>query len=135
MKNETKKEAQSGGSAAEASVGAAAPAPATAGDKANYKHLWMTEEGQPDPVTGKPREFWTKIGVAYENRDGSFALYLKAFPVNGRVVMHDPWPREDRGTAPGESVARRDAGPGRRARRGRRSLPGESAPGQLEVAA
>jgi len=63
-------------------------------NRRNFKHLWMTEKGKVDPDTGKPRQFWTKIGVAYENRDGSFALYLKAFPVDGRVVMQDPWPRE-----------------------------------------
>ena len=63
----------------------------------------MTEKGSTNPDTGKPKEFWTKIGVAYENRDGSFALYLKAFPVDGRVVMQDPWPRE--GARPAAGVA------------------------------
>ena len=76
-------------------------------DRPNYKHLWMTEKGRADVETGKPREFWTKIGVAYENSDGSFALYLKAFPVDGRVVMQDPWPRDGERHSPGSQGSKK----------------------------
>jgi hypothetical protein len=59
-------------------------------------HLWMVEEGrQQDPETGRPRSFWTKIGVAFENRDGSWSLHLSALPVDGRMQMREPWPRDE----------------------------------------
>lgn len=57
------------------------------------KHLWMVE----DYGSGEQqRSFWTKIGVAFENKDGSYSLQLAAIPVNGRLQMRDPAPpRED----------------------------------------
>lgn len=60
-----------------------------------FKHLWMVEDGGMDPG-GKARSFWTKVGVAFENRDGSWSLELSAMPVNGRLQMRDPKPREER---------------------------------------
>lgn len=66
--------------------------------KAKYKQLWMVEEASTDE-RGKARSFWTKIGVAFENRDGSWSLELSALPVNGRLQMRDPRPREDLATA------------------------------------
>ena len=54
----------------------------------NYKHLWMVEDRS--DKQGESRSFWTKVGVAFENRDGSFSLELNAFPVNGRLQMRDP---------------------------------------------
>jgi len=56
-----------------------------------YKHLWMVEDY---PARGeKPAgSHWTKIGVAFENRDGSWSIDLKAFPVNGKLQMRDPQP-------------------------------------------
>lgn len=62
--------------------------------KSNYKQLWMVEDGGTDE-RGKNRSFWTKIGVAFENRDGSWSLELAAIPVSGRVQMRDPKVRED----------------------------------------
>ena len=45
---------------------------------------------------GENKSVWTKVGVAFENRDGSFTLELGAFPVSGRLQMRDPLPpRED----------------------------------------
>lgn len=49
------------------------------------KHLWMVEE-----QNGKT--FWTKVGIAFENADGSYNMELSAIPVNGRLVMRDPAP-------------------------------------------
>lgn len=36
------------------------------------------------------REFWTRIGSAFENRDGSITCRLDAVPVNGKVVIREP---------------------------------------------
>lgn len=65
-----------------------------------YKHLWMVEDY---PARGdKPAgSHWTKIGVAFENRDGSWSIDLKALPMNGKMQMRDPQPpRLPDGTRP-----------------------------------
>lgn len=56
-----------------------------------FKHLWMIED-VPANATREARSYWTKIGVAFENRDGSWSLELAAFPTNGRLQMRDPAP-------------------------------------------
>lgn len=58
-----------------------------------FKNLWMVEDR---PATNnKPQaSFWTKIGVAFENKDGSYTLHLAAIPVNGRIQMRDPGPKD-----------------------------------------
>ena len=68
--------------------------------KKTMKHLWMVED---IPAKGdrEARSYWTKIGVAFENKDGSYALHLAAIPVNGRLQMRDP--------APEQSVVPKDA--------------------------
>ncbi len=58
--------------------------------KRKFKHLWMIETRNRD---GREAEFWTKIGVAFENRDGSYNLELAAVPVSGRLQMREPNPR------------------------------------------
>ena len=65
--------------------------------KKTMKHLWMVEDV---PARGdrEAKSFWTKIGVAFENRDGSFSLNLAAIPVNGRLQMRDPVPELPRDT-------------------------------------
>jgi hypothetical protein len=72
-------------------------------DERKHKHVWMVEdveEGVVDKVVdGKPqrertfRAFWTKVGVAFENKDGSWDLRLAAIPVTGRMVIRDPMPK------------------------------------------
>jgi hypothetical protein len=60
--------------------------------KKKYKHLWMVEDKHlSDGSPGK--SYWTKVGVAFPNRDGSWSLELSAVPVNGRLQMRDPQPR------------------------------------------
>jgi hypothetical protein len=39
------------------------------------------------------RAWWTKIGAAWINRDGSLTVKLEALPVNGTLQIRDP---EDR---------------------------------------
>lgn len=36
-------------------------------------------------VDGRTR--WYNIGVGFENKDGSFNLYLHAVPINGKIHM------------------------------------------------
>lgn len=63
------------------------------GEQKARKELWMVEDrGEGDSA----KSFWTRVGVAFQNRDGSYSLILSAFPVNGRIQMRDPSPpRED----------------------------------------
>ena len=53
------------------------------------KHLWMVED-IPAKADRDAKSFWTKIGVAFENRDGSYSLHLAAIPTNGKLQMRDP---------------------------------------------
>lgn len=39
---------------------------------------------------GKKDGFWLKVGVAFENKDGSFNLILQALPVDGKLHMREP---------------------------------------------
>ena len=41
-------------------------------------------------------KYWTRIGVAFVNRDGSFNVKLDAVPVTGEIHVRDYVPREDR---------------------------------------
>lgn len=46
------------------------------------------------------KSYWTRIGVAYTNRDGSLNVKLDAVPVNGTMQVRDWTPREEQaGTA------------------------------------
>lgn len=63
-------------------------------DKKTLKHLWMVED-VPANGTREAKSFWTKVGVAFENRDGSWSIELSAIPVSGRLQMRDPAPRRD----------------------------------------
>ena len=66
------------------------------------KHVWMIEE-----VAGAnerdAKSYWTKIGVAQENADGSWSLQLSAVPVSGRMQIRDaaPLPKADTETTRG----------------------------------
>ncbi len=45
---------------------------------------------------GQPRSFWTKIGAAFTNRDGSIGIQLDALPMDGRIVLQIPLSKEER---------------------------------------
>ncbi len=51
----------------------------------------VTERGE--------RSFWTKVGAAFPNRDGSMTVRLEAVPVNGILQIRDeePGPRQKGG--------------------------------------
>lgn len=82
------------------------------GEQKARKELWMVEDREGD---GEKKSFWTRIGVAFENKDGSYSLILAAFPVNGRIQMRDPLPpREDDDRGDARAPARHDNGGGPR---------------------
>lgn len=62
-------------------------------EKKNMKHLWMVED-LPATANREAKSYWTKVGVAFENRDGSWSLELSAIPVSGRLQMREPAKRE-----------------------------------------
>jgi hypothetical protein len=41
------------------------------------------------------RSFWTRIGVAFTNRDGSITMKLDAVPLQGTIQLRDWEPRDD----------------------------------------
>lgn len=59
--------------------------------KKSFKHLWMVEDVHEH---GLQKSYWTKIGVAFENQDGSWSLEFSAIPMTGRVQMRDVRQRE-----------------------------------------
>ncbi len=42
------------------------------------------------------KSFWTKIGAAFTNKDGSITVQLDALPVSGRLQIREQEEREDR---------------------------------------
>jgi hypothetical protein len=62
-----------------------APAEATA---PTYLNVFTVEEFESNGKTGKK---WTKIGAAFPHKEGiGFSIELKAFPVDGRLVVLPP---------------------------------------------
>lgn len=51
----------------------------------------VTEKGE--------KSFWTRIGVAFPNRDGSLTVRLDAVPVNGMLQIRDEEPSRRNGGA------------------------------------
>ena len=45
----------------------------------------------------REKNFWLRIGTAYENRDGSHSIYLDALPVNGKLHVRDRKKKESNG--------------------------------------
>ena len=41
------------------------------------------------------RNYWTRIGVAFLNQDGSINVKLECFPVNGELHIRDYVARDD----------------------------------------
>ncbi len=51
----------------------------------NMKVVYMIQKGE-------KKNFWTKIGVAFVNKDGSLNVKLNAIPVDGQIQIRDPKP-------------------------------------------
>jgi hypothetical protein len=45
---------------------------------------------------GLRKPIWLRVGVGFQNQDNSFTIWLDAQPVNGKLVMRDPKPWDDR---------------------------------------
>ena len=41
----------------------------------------------PTPSNGLKKAYWQRVGMAFENRDGSRAVLLNALPLNGRLIL------------------------------------------------
>ena len=41
------------------------------------------------------KDFWIRVGVAFENKDGSLNVKLNCLPLNGTLHIRDPKPRDD----------------------------------------
>jgi hypothetical protein len=68
---------------AAASVQQSLPASAS-----TYLNVFTVEEYERD---GKTQKRWTKIGAAFPHKEGlGFSIELKAFPVDGRLVVLPP---------------------------------------------
>ena len=58
------------------------------------------------------RSYWTRVGIGFENRDGSLNLRLEAFPVNGQLQVRE-WEADKYAGAPSTTPAT-EAGDGSR---------------------
>lgn len=62
---------------------------------ANRREVWtVCPRGE-----GK-KDFWLRVGTAFENRDGSWSIVLDALPVNGKLIVRDEREREQREDPP-----------------------------------
>ncbi len=43
----------------------------------------------------KGKDFWTRIGAAFENRDGSLNVVLNYFPLDGKLQIREPQEKDD----------------------------------------
>lgn len=59
-----------------------------------HRTLWMVED-RPTSDGQATRSYWTKIGDAFENRDGSWSLEFAAIPVSGKALMCGPMSPEE----------------------------------------
>ena len=57
------------------------------------------------------KTYWSKIGMAFVNRDGSITVNLEALPVSGKLQLRDEEERRERG-APDDRARRDDRGHG-----------------------
>ena len=45
---------------------------------------------------GQPKSFWTKVGAAFTNRDGSIGVQLDCLPLDGKLVLQIPLTQEEK---------------------------------------
>ena len=50
------------------------------------------------------QKYWTRIGVAFVNKDGSINVKLEAVPVSGQLQIREYEPRDDAPAANGGSA-------------------------------
>jgi hypothetical protein len=54
---------------------------------------------------GPGKSFWVRIGVGFENKDGSWNLRLDAIPISGKLQVRDWEPYDRREDAPRQDNA------------------------------
>jgi len=54
------------------------------------KEVWATA-----PRGEGKKDFWIRVGTAFENRDGSWSIVLDVLPTNARLIVRDPSERDD----------------------------------------
>jgi hypothetical protein len=70
------------------------PVEPTAPAAPTYLNVFTVEEYESN---GKTQKRWTKIGAAFPHKEGlGFNIELKAFPVDGRLVVLPPPDNDDR---------------------------------------
>jgi hypothetical protein len=70
---------------------ATAPAEATAH---TYLNVFTVEEYE---TNGKTQKKWTRIGAAFPHKEGpGLSIELRAFPIDGHLVVLPPDPNDDR---------------------------------------
>ena len=58
--------------------------------KRRYKEVWLVEDHP------NRKAWWTRVGVAFENKDGSWNLHLSAVPVGRNTLqVRDPRPNSE----------------------------------------
>lgn len=53
----------------------------------NLKNVYTVIE--PAPGSKYQKNFWQKVGVAFENKDGSMSVVLNCLPVNGKLQIRE----------------------------------------------
>lgn len=71
------------------------------------KHIWMVEDKV--GADGRQTSEWTKIGVAFENADGSTSINLAAVPVSGRMIIRDAMEAPPAASAGEQAAKNREA--------------------------
>jgi hypothetical protein len=65
---------------------APSPVPGGAASHSNRRAVFvLTEKMTPDGT----RTFWTRVGAAFENKDGSVTVRLDALPLSGTLQIRD----------------------------------------------
>lgn len=68
------------------------PAATPAGEKTRFDVFTVRD----NPQEGG-KAFWTRIGVAFSNRDGSLSVILDALPVDGKLQIREYVPKPQEG--------------------------------------
>ena len=69
------------------------------------REVFAVNERVGNSTTGEVKTFWTRVGVAFQNSDGSETLKLDALPLNGTLIVKDALP-ERAGAASGNGGRR-----------------------------
>jgi hypothetical protein len=76
----------------------------------------MPEQTRKDVFTvierpNREKAIWVRLGSAFINRDSSLNVFLDALPVNGKLQIRDPLPRDERRSPnPGRTPIGTDTG-------------------------